>query len=83
MKGTALIALIKRHGGIASIHTVPVRDNHTSVTRWANMVVCADGWRRRLTVQEENALDKAEPGSLSVAANRKCEAGLEPEREAA
>lgn len=68
MRAEALHALIRQHGGIASIHTLQVRNKRTGIREWANQVRCADGWKRTLSETEERKMNQAEPGSLSIAA---------------
>lgn len=55
MNGTHLLAELAKHGGLARVHTRPVRASNGS-RGWANTLVCHDGWKYTTTAREDHAL---------------------------
>lgn len=52
-----LLALFKLHGDLASIHVVPIAQDHRSdLAGWGIRAVCRDGYTHLLTKAEQRVL---------------------------
>jgi hypothetical protein len=61
VSGPAIVALVAEHCGLKAVHVVPDVCRRTGRRGWSNVLVCADGFARKLTKQEANAYAAALP----------------------